>query len=70
MRDNMALQTTASTWWDAARLQPSTYLQRGTPRAKRVVCPRTLLPHDGQKRTLERSYGVCPSCASGRVPPR
>jgi hypothetical protein len=70
MLEDLALQTTAATWQDAARLHSPTCPQCGTPLAERGRHPRTLLTHGGQELTLERSYGVCPACASGLFPPR
>jgi len=68
--EDLALQTTAATWQDAARLQTPTCPACGTPLDERGTHPRTLLTHGGQELTLERSYGVCPSCQSGLFPPR
>jgi hypothetical protein len=70
MLEDLALQTTAATWQDAARLHAPTCPQCGTLLDERGTHPRTLLTHGGQELTLDRSYGVCPSCASGLFPPR
>lgn len=70
MLEDLALQSTAAAWRDAARLHTPTCPQCGTPLEERGTHPRTLLTHGGQALTLERSYGVCPSCASGLFPPR
>jgi YgiT-type zinc finger domain-containing protein len=70
MLEDLALQSTAATWQDAARLHTPTCPQCGTPLDERGTHPRTLLTHGGQELTLERSYGVCPACGSGLFPPR
>ena len=70
MLEDLALQSTAATWRDAARLHTPTCPQCGTPLDERGTHPRTLLTHGGQELTLERSYGVCPACSSGLFPPR
>ena len=70
MLEDLALASTAATWQNAAHLHTPTCPQCGTPLAERGTHPRTLLTHGGQELTLERSYGVCPSCGSGLFPPR
>jgi YgiT-type zinc finger domain-containing protein len=70
MLEDLALQSTAATWQDSARLHSPTCPQCGTVLDERGSHPRTLLTHGGQQLTLERSYGVCPSCGSGLFPPR
>ena len=70
MLEDLALQSTAASWQDAARLHTPTCPQCDTPLDERGTHPRTLLTHGGQELTLERSYGVCPSCGSGLFPPR
>ena len=70
MLEDLALSSTAATWQEAARLQTPSCPQCGTPLDERGTHPRTLLTHGGQELTLERSYGVCPSCGSGLFPPR
>ena len=70
MLEDLALQSTAVTWQDAARLHTPTCPQCGTRLDERGTHSRTLLTHGGQELTLERSYGVCPSCGSGLFPPR
>jgi len=70
MLEDLALQSTAATWQEAARLQTPTCPACGTPLEERGTHSRTLLTHGGQELTLERSYGVCPSCGSGLFPPR
>lgn len=70
MLEDLALASTAATWQETARLQTPTCPKCGTPLDERGTHPRTLLTHGGQELTLERSYGVCPSCGSGLFPPR
>lgn len=70
MLEDLALQSTAATWRETARLHAPTCPQCGTPLDERGTHPRTLLTHGGQEVTLERSYGVCPTCSSGLFPPR
>lgn len=70
MLEDLALASTAATWQQAARLHSPTCSLCGTPLEERGTYPRTLLTHGGQELTLQRSYGVCPSCGSGLFPPR
>jgi YgiT-type zinc finger domain-containing protein len=70
MLEDLALQSTAATWSEAARLQTPTCPQCGSPLDERGTHPRTLLTQGGQQLTLQRSYGVCPACGSGLFPPR
>ena len=70
MLEDLALQRTAATWQQAARLQMPRCPASGTPLDECGTHPRTLLTHGGQELTLERSYGICPSCGSGLFPPR
>src|SRR3954463_15468186 len=70
MLEDLALASTAATWHQAARLQTPTCPECGTPLDERGTHPRTLLTHGGQELTLERSYGICPTCGSGLFPPR
>src|SRR5215210_440767 len=70
MLEDLALQSTAVTWTEVARLQTPACRECGTPLDERGSHPRTLLTHGGQEITLERSYGVCPNCGSGLFPPR
>jgi hypothetical protein len=70
MLEDLALQSTAAAWQETARLQAPTCPQCGTPLDERGTHPRTLLTHGGQEVTLERSYGICPTCQSGLFPPR
>ena len=68
--EDLALQSTTATWQEAAHLSKPTCPECGTTLDERGSHPRTLLTHGGQELTLERSYGVCPSCGSGLFPPR
>jgi hypothetical protein len=70
MLEDLALASTAANWQDAARLQTPTCPECSTPLDERGTHPRTLLTHGGQLLTLQRSYGVCPACATGLFPPR
>lgn len=69
MLEDLALQSTAASWHQAAHLQAPSCPECGTALDERGSHPRTLLTHGGQQLRLERSYGVCPSCGSGLVPP-
>jgi hypothetical protein len=69
MREDLALQTTATTWQHAARLATRTCPQCGT-RPERGAHRPILLTHGGHNLTLDRSDGVCPACASRLFPPR
>ena len=68
--EDLALTSSAATWQQAARLQAPTCPECGTPLDERGTHPRSLLTQGGQHLRLERSYGVCPACASGLFPPR
>jgi hypothetical protein len=70
MLEDLALQSTAASWQNAARLQTPACPACNTPLDERGTHPRTLLTHGGQELTLERSYAVCRSCGSGLFPPR
>jgi YgiT-type zinc finger domain-containing protein len=70
MLEDLALQSTAASWQDAARLHTPSCPECGTPLHERGTHSRTLLTQGGQELTLERSYGACPSCGSGFFPPR
>lgn len=70
MLEDLALTSTAATWQEGTQMQAPTCPQCGTPLTDRGTHPRTLLTHGGQTVTLERSYGVCPTCGSGLFPPR
>ena len=67
MLEDMALASTAADW-EAVPVpeQP----QCGCPLQPRGTQLRHLQTHGGRELTLERRYGVCPSCQDGFFPPR
>lgn len=70
MLEDMALASTAADWADTPSGQHPTCPDCAKPLQLRGSQPRTLQTHGGQSLTLERSYGVCPSCGAGLFPPR
>jgi len=70
MLQDMALQSAATQWKDAAAGVHPTCPDCGTPLEDRGRHPRDLQTHGGQTIALERSYGVCPTCQVGLFPPR
>lgn len=69
MLEDLVLQSTAATWQEAAHLHAPTCPQCGTALQERGAQERSLLTHGGQTLTLERQYGVCPTCGGGVFPP-
>jgi hypothetical protein len=70
MLQDVALQSVAADWKQAASPDRPTCHLCGTAlilRGKRV---RQLKTHGGQQLALDRSYGLCPTCKKGLFPPR
>ena len=70
MLQDVALQSVAADWKQAATLDRPTCQICGTPLILRGKRPRQLNTHGGQQITLNRSYGLCPTCKKGLFPPR
>ena len=70
MLHDVALQSAASDWQDASSAEHPTCRVCGTPLVLRGKHPRQLKTHGGHKITLDRSYGLCPTCKKGLFPPR
>jgi tartrate dehydratase alpha subunit/fumarate hydratase class I-like protein len=70
MLQDVALQSVAADWKQAATLDRPTCQTCGTPLILRGKRPRQLNTHGGQQITLNRSYGLCPTCKKGLFPPR
>ena len=70
MLQDMALQSVASDWKEAASANRPTCRACGTPLILRGKRARQLKTSGGQQLTLERSYGLCPTCKKGLFPPR
>ena len=70
MLQDVALQSVAADWKLAAAPDRPTCRRCGTPLILRGKRPRQLKTHGGQQITLERSYGLCPTCKKGLCPPR
>ena len=70
MLQDMALQSAARQWKEAATGAHPTCPDCGTPLEDRGGHPRDLPTHGGQTIALERSDGVCPTCQVGLFPPR
>lgn len=68
MLENLALQSSAATWNEAAE-RPSCP-ECGGPLIRRGRQPRQLKTHGGHDITLTRTYGYCPNCKKGHFPPR
>ena len=69
MLEDLALQSTAADWGAAHVDDHPQCPQCGSPLQARGKQTRHLQTHGGRNLTLERSYGVCPSCQEGLFPP-
>ena len=67
---DLALQSVAADWKQAASPDRPTCHLCGTPLILRGKRARQLKTHGGQQITLDRSYGLCPTCKKGLFPPR
>ena len=70
MLQDVALQSVAADGKQAAALDRPTCRVCGTPLILRGKRARQLKTHGGQQITLDRSYGLCPTCKKGLFPPR
>jgi hypothetical protein len=70
MLEDLALASASTTWSAAQTPAPPTCPQCGTALVERGQHQRQLLTHGGQTLSLDRSYGVCPTCQVGLFPPR
>lgn len=69
MLQDLALQSSAAHWKEAAPAERPVCPNCGTPLTLRGKQPRHLKTYGGQDLTLPRSYGLCPSCKRGLFPP-
>jgi len=70
MLQDVALQSVAANWKLAASSDRPTCSICGTALILRGKRARHLKTHGGQQITLDRSYGLCPTCKKGLFPPR
>jgi hypothetical protein len=70
MLQDLALQSSAADWKGDPAAQRPTCRVCGTPLILRGKQPRQLKTHGGHQISLERSYGLCPTCKKGLFPPR
>ncbi len=66
--EDVALQSAATTWQESPVARPPCCPQCGTPLEERGRHQRSLQTHGGHDITLERSYGICPTCQVGLRP--
>ena len=69
MLEDLALASAAADWEEAAAPEQPLCPQCGVPLKPRGKQTRHLQTHGGRELTLERRYGVCPSCQEGLFPP-
>jgi hypothetical protein len=69
MLEDLALQSAAADWKDAPVAERPVCTACGTPLTLRGKQPRRLKTYGGQDVTLQRSYGLCPTCKHGLFPP-
>jgi hypothetical protein len=67
---DVALQSVAADWKLAPATDRPTCRVCGTPLILRGKRTRQLKTTGGQQLTLDRSYGLCPTCKKGLFPPR
>lgn len=70
MLQDLALASTAADIQAAHEQERPVCPQCGTPLVSDGRKVRHLVTHHNQEVTLERSYGVCPTCEEGFFPPR
>lgn len=70
MLQDVALASVSSDWSEASPQERPVCSLCGTPLVARGKKTRQIQTQAGQEITLERSYGVCPTCESGFFPPR
>lgn len=69
MLHDVALQSTATDWQDSTAERPTCRVC-GTALILRGKRKRHLKTHGGHTITLDRTYGLCPTCKQGLFPPR
>ena len=69
MLEDLALQSAVADWEAAQATAQPQCPQCGVPLQPRGKQTRHLQTHGGRDLTLERRYGVCPSCQDGFFPP-
>jgi hypothetical protein len=70
MLEDLALQSTAAHWKESPAAERPVCSVCGTPLILRGKQPRHLKTYAGHQLTLNRSYGLCPTCKKGLFPPR
>jgi hypothetical protein len=70
MLHDVALQSVAADWQQTTTSERPTCRVCGTALISRGKRTRQLKTHGGYKITLDRSYGLCPTCKKGLFPPR
>ena len=70
MLQDIALQSVAADWKEAVASERPICAGCGTPLILRGRRSRQLKTTGGQDITLQRSYGLCPTCKKGLFPPR
>ncbi len=69
MLEDMALRSAATDWESEQGTTQPHCPQCEVPLQRRGLQTRHLQTHGGRDLTLERRYGVCPSCQDGLFPP-
>jgi hypothetical protein len=69
MLRDVALQSRAANWQHSSAAERPTCRACGTALILRGKHSRHLKTAGGQELTLERSYGLCPTCKTGLFPP-
>src|SRR5467141_994034 len=70
MLQDVALQSHAADWQEAPAAERPVCRVCGTALNQRGKRWRQLKTHGGHSLTLQRSYGLCPTCKKGLFPPR
>jgi RNase P subunit RPR2 len=70
MLQDAALASPAASWSDAPPSSRPLCPTCGAPLVSRGRARRRLQTQGGQEIMLDRRYGVCPACGTGRFPPR
>jgi len=70
MLQDVALQSQAADWQEASAAERPVCSACGAPLILRGKRSRQLKTQGGHSLTLQRSYGLCPTCKKGLFPPR
>ena len=70
MLQDVAMASVVADWNDTQAPDRPACQVCGTPLILRGKRPRQLKTYGGHSLTLQRSYGLCPSCKKGLFPPR